>query len=112
LNGATFSVAYDEMVIVKDIVILQASANTICCRSSARAPRGLSAGQTCSRAQQDCARGQHVCAPPADQERLTSQIAKSIEEKIAPQGVGVIIEARHLCMQMRGVEKTAWLGGD
>jgi len=39
------------------------------------------------------------------QERLTSQIAKSIEEKIAPQGVGVIIEARHLCMQMRGVEK-------
>src|SRR5258707_3692810 len=39
------------------------------------------------------------------QERMTSQIAKSIEEKIAPQGVGVIIEARHLCMQMRGVEK-------
>jgi GTP cyclohydrolase I len=39
------------------------------------------------------------------QERMTSQIAKAIEEKIAPQGVGVIIEARHLCMQMRGVEK-------
>jgi GTP cyclohydrolase I len=39
------------------------------------------------------------------QERLTNQVAKSIEEKIAPQGVGVIIEARHLCMQMRGVEK-------
>src|SRR5437016_9081136 len=39
------------------------------------------------------------------QERMTSQIAQSIEEKIAPQGVGVIIEARHLCMQMRGVEK-------
>jgi len=36
---------------------------------------------------------------------MTSQIAKAIEEKIAPQGVGVIIEARHLCMQMRGVEK-------
>ena len=34
-----------------------------------------------------------------------SQIASAIEEKIAPQGVGVIIEARHLCMQMRGVEK-------
>ena len=39
------------------------------------------------------------------QERLTSQIAEAIQEKIAPQGVGVIVEARHLCMQMRGVEK-------
>jgi GTP cyclohydrolase I len=39
------------------------------------------------------------------QERITTQIAQAIEEKIAPQGVGVIIEARHLCMQMRGVEK-------
>jgi len=39
------------------------------------------------------------------QERLTSQIASAIEEKIDPQGVGVIVEARHLCMQMRGVEK-------
>jgi len=39
------------------------------------------------------------------QERLTSQIAKAISEKISPEGVGVIIEARHLCMVMRGVEK-------
>jgi len=39
------------------------------------------------------------------QERLTNQIARALEEKMAPQGVGVIIEARHLCMQMRGVEK-------
>jgi len=39
------------------------------------------------------------------QERMTFQIAQSIEENISPQGVGVIIEARHLCMQMRGVEK-------
>jgi GTP cyclohydrolase I len=39
------------------------------------------------------------------QERLTSQIAHAIEEKLSPEGVGVIIEARHLCMQMRGVEK-------
>ena len=39
------------------------------------------------------------------QERMTSQIATAIEEKISPEGVGVIIEARHLCMQMRGVEK-------
>jgi GTP cyclohydrolase I len=39
------------------------------------------------------------------QERLTSQIAQAIEQKIQPQGVGVVIEARHLCMMMRGVEK-------
>src|SRR5260370_21869169 len=39
------------------------------------------------------------------QERLTNQIARALEDKIAAQGVGVISEARHLCMQMRGVEK-------
>jgi GTP cyclohydrolase I len=39
------------------------------------------------------------------QERLTSQIAQTLEDQLSPQGVGVIIEARHLCMVMRGVEK-------
>ncbi len=39
------------------------------------------------------------------QERLTEQIAHCIMETAAPEGVGVIIEARHLCMMMRGVEK-------
>jgi len=39
------------------------------------------------------------------QERLTSQIAEAIHQRISPEGVGVIIEARHLCMVMRGVEK-------
>jgi GTP cyclohydrolase I len=39
------------------------------------------------------------------QERLTNQIAKTIMQKINPLGVGVVIEARHLCMIMRGVEK-------
>ena len=39
------------------------------------------------------------------QERLTHQIATALQEKLDPAGVGVIIEARHLCMVMRGVEK-------
>jgi GTP cyclohydrolase IA len=39
------------------------------------------------------------------QERLTEQIGKAIEEVLAPRGVGVVVEAAHLCMMMRGVEK-------
>jgi GTP cyclohydrolase I len=39
------------------------------------------------------------------QERLTSQIAETIQEKIQPLGVAVVMEATHLCMAMRGVEK-------
>ena len=39
------------------------------------------------------------------QERLTRQIADAIQDAIKPQGVGVVIEARHLCMMMRGIEK-------
>jgi len=39
------------------------------------------------------------------QERLTTQIADAISDAIAPQGVAVILEAQHLCMMMRGVEK-------
>ena len=39
------------------------------------------------------------------QERLTTQIAQAIQDALDPLGVGVMIEARHLCMMMRGVEK-------
>ncbi len=40
------------------------------------------------------------------QEQLTEQIAHAIDEVIAPKGVGVVVQARHMCMEMRGVEKT------
>ncbi|MBK5098430.1 MAG: GTP cyclohydrolase I, partial [Gemmatimonadetes bacterium] len=39
------------------------------------------------------------------QERLTDQIADALQEALQPEGVGVVIEAYHLCMMMRGVEK-------
>ena len=39
------------------------------------------------------------------QERLTNQVARTIMDNVGPEGVGVVIEARHLCMMMRGVEK-------
>jgi GTP cyclohydrolase I len=43
------------------------------------------------------------------QERLTQEISEAIEKAIHPQGVGVVIEAQHLCMMMRGVEKQSSL---
>ena len=104
LNGATFSVAYDEMVIVKGIEFFSLCEHHLLpffgkahvAYLPDKRVLGLS---KIARVVNMFARRLQI------QERLTSQIAKSIEEKIAPQGVGVIIEARHLCMQMRGVEK-------
>ena len=40
------------------------------------------------------------------QEQLTSQVAQALNDAVAPRGVGVIVAARHLCMEMRGVQKT------
>jgi GTP cyclohydrolase IA len=104
LNGATFSVAYDEMVIVKDIEFFSLCEHHLLpffgkahiAYLPDKRVLGLS---KIARLVNMFARRFQI------QERLTSQIAQAIEEKVAPQGVGVIIEARHLCMQMRGVEK-------
>ncbi len=104
LNGATFSVAYDEMVIVKDIEFFSLCEHHVLpffgkahvAYLPTKKVLGLS---KVARLVNMFARRLQI------QERMTSQIAQAIEEKIAPQGVGVIIEARHLCMQMRGVEK-------
>jgi GTP cyclohydrolase I len=104
LNGATFSEAYDDMVIVKDIEFFSLCEHHLLpffgkahvAYLPDKRVLGLS---KIARLVNTFARRLQI------QERLTSQIAHSIEEKIVPRGVGVIIEARHLCMQMRGVEK-------
>ena len=104
LNGATFSVCYDEMVVVKDIEFFSLCEHHLLpffgkahvAYLPSKKVIGLS---KVARLVNMFARRLQI------QERMTSQIAHALEEKIAPQGVGVIIEARHLCMQMRGVEK-------
>jgi GTP cyclohydrolase I len=104
LNGALYSVAYDEMVIVKDIEVFSLCEHHLLpffgrCHV-AYVPNGKVIGLSkIPRIVDVFARRLQV------QERLTVQIAETIMEKIKPQGVGVIIEARHLCMIMRGVEK-------
>ena len=104
LNGATFSVAYDEMVIVKDIEFFSLCEHHMLPFFGkvhiAYLPNKRVIGLSkLARLVNMFSRRLQI------QERLTSQVAQALEDKIEPQGVGVIVEARHLCMQMRGVEK-------
>jgi GTP cyclohydrolase I len=104
LGGALFDVPYDEMVIVKDIEVFSLCEHHMLpffgrCHV-AYVPSGKVIGLSkLPRVVDMFARRLQV------QERLTTQIADTIMELIEPQGVGVVIEARHLCMMMRGVEK-------
>ena len=104
VNAALYSVAYDEMVIVKDIEVFSLCEHHLLpffgrCHV-AYVPNGKVIGLSkIPRIVDIFARRLQV------QERLTVQIAETLMDKIKPQGVGVIIEARHLCMIMRGVEK-------
>lgn len=104
LNGATFSVAYDEMVIVKDIEFFSLCEHHLLpffgqAHVAYLPDKRVIGLSKIARLVNMFARRLQI------QERLTNQVAEAIQEKIAPQGVGVIIQARHLCMQMRGVEK-------
>ena len=104
LNGATFSVSYDEMVVVKDIEFFSLCEHHVLPFFGKAHVAYLPSNKVVGLSK--IARLVNMFARRLQiQERMTCQIAKAIEEKIAPQGVGVIIEARHLCMQMRGVEK-------
>ena len=104
LQGALFEVSYDEMVIVKDIEMFSLCEHHLLPFFGkvhvAYIPNGKVLGLSkIPRLVDIFARRLQV------QERLTVQVAEMIQEAIEPQGVGVVIEARHLCVMMRGVEK-------
>jgi len=104
LHNALFDVDYDEMVIVKDIEFFSMCEHHLLPffgkAHVAYVPNGKVIGLSkAARLVDVFARRLQV------QERLTREIAEAIDEAIHPQGVAVIMEAQHLCMMMRGVEK-------
>jgi GTP cyclohydrolase IA len=104
LHGALFEVDYDEMVIVKDIEFFSMCEHHLLPffgkAHIAYVPNGQVIGLSkIPRLVDVFARRLQV------QERLTRQIGEAITDAISPQGVAVILEAQHLCIMMRGVEK-------
>jgi GTP cyclohydrolase I len=104
LRKALYTVSYDEMVIVKDVEMFSLCEHHLLPFFGkvhvAYIPNGKVIGLSkIPRLIDAFSRRLQI------QERLTTQIAEAIQNAIEPQGVGVVIEARHLCMMMRGVEK-------
>ena len=104
LNGAMFSVCYDQMVVVKDIEVFSLCEHHLLpffgrCHVAYIPNKKVVGLSKIARLVNMYSRRLQI------QERLTSQIAEALQQRISPQGVGVVVEARHLCMVMRGVEK-------
>ncbi len=104
LNGALFTVDYSEMVIVKDIDFYSLCEHHLLpffgkCHVAYIPSHKVIGLSKIPRLVDVFSRRLQV------QERLTSQIADTIRDTIAPLGVAVVMEATHLCMSMRGVEK-------
>ena len=104
LNNALFSVDYSEMVIVKDIDFYSLCEHHLLpffgkCHVAYLPSNKLIGLSKIPRLVDVFSRRLQV------QERLTNQIAETIRDKVAPVGVAVVMEATHLCMSMRGVEK-------
>ncbi len=104
LNGAMFSVCYDQMVLVKDIEVYSLCEHHMIpffgkCHVAYIPDKKVVGLSKIPRLVNMFARRLQI------QERLTNQIASAIQQEITPFGVGVVVEARHLCMVMRGVEK-------
>ncbi len=104
VNGALYNESYDEMVIVKDVDVFSLCEHHMLpfvgkCHV-AYLPQGKIIGLSkVPRLIDAFSRRLQV------QERLTTQIAKCLQDILQPTGVAVVIEAMHLCMSMRGVEK-------
>jgi GTP cyclohydrolase I len=104
LNDALFEVSYDEMVVVKDIDFYSLCEHHLIPffgrAHVAYIPNGKVVGLSkIPRLVEMFARRLQV------QERMTTEIAETIEDVLRPKGVGVVVEASHLCMMMRGVER-------
>jgi len=104
INGALFTEDYSEMIVLKDIDFYSLCEHHILpffgkAHVAYLPDRHIVGLSKLARLVEVFARRLQV------QERMTSQIANTIAEQLTPLGVGVVLEAEHLCMRMRGVEK-------